>query len=96
MCVRSLRTKGIANSSGSERFSQSGDSLFSIVILPGDANPSGSCIRILLVGVAVFAETMSFFDKRFLMKTQSHNHADQNKQPRNSSDARTQTDEKSG
>jgi len=45
------------------------DSRFSFVILLGNANPSRSSIYILLVDVAVSIKTVSFFDKRLLIKT---------------------------
>ena len=44
------------------------DIRFSFIILFGEANPSMSTIYILLVGVAVSIKTVSFFDKRLLIK----------------------------
>jgi len=47
---------------------QSKDNCPSFVMILGDANPSRSPIHILLVGVLVSSKTVSFFDKRLLIK----------------------------
>jgi len=50
------------------------------MMLPWDANQSGSSVFILLVGVAVSIKTVSFFDNRLLKKAKRHNYGEKNKQ----------------